>query len=320
MSKSKFKVLSTLNRETYISGEQIADALKISRTSVWKAIQSLKEAGYQIEAVTNKGYRLVSSPNVIHAVLVENVVNKYQFVDEVFFLETVDSTQNDALNRLNDTKGTYLVVANEQTKGRGRFNRSWESPNNTGLYMSVVLRLSIPLTEIGKFNFHISLAIARTIKSVLNLDAKIKWPNDIYINQKKVCGFLTEIISESNIIDAIICGIGLNTHESSHLNDVPTATSLERELDGEALEIDVFFERLILELKGAYDDFINHRFNEILDEWLDQTNIFQHELTINTYNESYRAKALSIDESGFLNVVDSEGNIKKVISADIELN
>lgn len=320
MSKIKYRVLNALEKENYISGEQIAQQLEISRTSVWKAIKSLKEAGYQINAITNKGYQLVKSPNKIHAAMVESVISKHAFVDKVFYLDAVDSTQNYAMNKHSEIDGSFIVIANEQNKGRGRFNRSWLSPAQSGLYMSIVLRANMPLSEIGKFNFHVSLAIARTISNELKLDAKIKWPNDVYINGKKVCGFLTEIISESGIVDTIICGIGINTHDSQHLEAVPTATSIEKELDNQHVPIEKFFEALIVELKHAFEDFKNSRFNEILDEWLESSNIFQRELTINTYNESYRAKALSIDETGFLNVVDNEGNIKKVISADIELN
>lgn len=319
MSKLKQDVLNALKKENYISGAQIANNLNISRTSVWKAIESLRESGYEIEAVTNKGYQLVQMPNKIDGNLIENIVKKHQFVDRVFYLETVDSTQTYAMQKLRELDDTFIVVASEQQKGRGRFNRSWVSPNQSGLYMSIVFRPQLSLTEIGKFNFHISLAIQRAIRKVTRVDARIKWPNDIYVGNKKLCGFLTEIISESNHIDSIICGIGINLFNSDNLKEVQTAVSLES-ASQDNLNIEQFFDALIQSLKEAYDDFKNNRFNEILDEWIRNSNIFERELTINSYNESYRAKALSIDENGFLNVLDSEGTIRKVISADIELN
>ena len=319
MSKIKQDVLNALEKESYISGGQIAKDLNISRTSVWKAIESLRKSGYEIKAVTNKGYQLVQTPNKIDGTLIESIVKKHQFVDHVFYLETVDSTQTYAMQKLRELDDTFIVVASEQQKGRGRFNRSWVSPKQSGLYMSIVFKPQLPLTEIGKFNYHISLAIQRAVSRVTNVEARIKWPNDIYVGEKKLCGFLTEIISESNLIDSIICGIGINLFDSEHLKDVQTAVSLEGAGESE-INIEDFFNELIRSLKEAYVDFKNNRFNEILDEWIEHANIFERELTINSYNESYRAKALSIDENGFLDVLDSEGTIRKVISADIELN
>ena len=280
MSKIKQEVLNNLEKENYISGAQIARILNISRTSVWKAIEALREDGYTIEAVTNKGYQLIQAPNKIDSTLVENIVKKHEFVNHVFYLETVDSTQTYALQKLHEIDDTFIVVASEQRKGRGRFNRSWVSPKQSGLYMSIVFKPQLPLTEIGKFNYHISLGIQRAVSQMTNVEVKIKWPNDIYVGEKKLCGFLTEIISESNHIDSIICGIGINLFDSEHLKDVQTAISLESAGHSE-INIEQFFNELIRSLKVAYDDFKNNRFNEILDEWIEHANIFERQLTIN---------------------------------------
>lgn len=248
------------------------------------------------------------------------IIEASEIVNDFYYFDTIDSTQNYAHKLLENHDGSFIVCAGSQSQGRGRFKRTWESPEQMGLYMSIVWRPGIPTREITKFNYHISLAIARAIRACFDLEVKIKWPNDIYINNKKVCGFLSEMITKDNNIDAIICGIGINLRHSEALKIIKRATSLAHELDKKDINFETFFQSLVEELKDAYDAFINDGFPDIKEEWLSLTNVFDYELTINAYNTSYKAKALSIDKDGFLNVVDREGNIKKVISADIELN
>lgn len=248
------------------------------------------------------------------------IIEASEIVDDFYYFDTIDSTQNYAHKLLENHDGSFIVCAGSQSQGRGRFKRTWESPEQMGLYMSIVWRPGIPTREITKFNYHISLAIARAIRACFDLDVKIKWPNDIYIHNKKVCGFLSEMVTRENNIDAIICGIGINLRHSEALKTIETATSLTHELGENNINFEIFFQSLVAELKHAYEAFIHDGFHDIKEEWLSITNVFDYELTINAYNTSYKAKALSIDKDGFLNVVDREGNIKKVISADIELN
>ena len=252
--------------------------------------------------------------------MVTEVIKNTKIVDAVHYFKTIDSTQNYAQKNLNKHDGSFIVYAEHQSQGRGRFKREWISPGARGIYMSVVWRPNIDISEMTKFNYHISLAIARSIQTTFNLDVKIKWPNDIYIEHKKVCGFLSEIVTDNGKIAAVICGIGINLRHSEAIQALGTATSISESSKNETQDYEIFFQQLIAELKRAYEDFISDKFINIKSEWLDYTNVFDHELTINEYNNSYKAKALAIDENGFLKVVDQEGNIKKVISADIELD
>ena len=223
------KVLKLLNKEQFLSGQKMADQLGVSRTAVWKSIQNLKRDGYKVESVTNKGYMLTRSSDKLTETLLSSMISQSDLFTDIIYRESVDSTQKVAFQYISEKQQPFIVVSNEQTEGRGRFNREWLSPKSSGLYMSAVLKPDIELNEIIKFNLFISLAIARAIEKSFNLQTGIKWPNDIYINDKKVCGFLTEVLSENNMIQSIICGIGINLYETQSVKELNNATSIESE-------------------------------------------------------------------------------------------
>ncbi|MFB9859867.1 biotin--[acetyl-CoA-carboxylase] ligase [Salinicoccus siamensis] len=320
MSKSKQDILRLLKNDEYISGQSMADQLGISRTSVWKSIKALKAEGYQITSVPNKGHRLIAPPGYINQTALEVLVEHSEVFGHIEYLQTVDSTQNIAFKMLDTYDGAFIVVSEEQTKGRGRFNRNWASPKQRGLYISLVLRPNVPLTDIIRFNLFISLAISKSIDETFNLSSGIKWPNDIYINNKKVCGFLTEVVSEGNAVNAVVCGIGINIFNDAALSSLPRATSIEAEMaEGEGLDTDIFMKHLFRNLEHYYGLFLKHPFTAIRDEWKAKSIIFDKYLKISETGDSFMARALDIDEGGFLEVVDENGRLRRVISADIEL-
>lgn len=320
MSNMKQEILKLLKNDRFVSGQEMADRLEVSRTAVWKNINALKSEGYSIESVTSKGYHLTEHPRYISPTALELTVSQSDLFSDMEYLHTTGSTQVEALQKLERHDGAYIVVAEEQTRGRGRFNREWSSPKNRGLYLSIVLRPNIPISEIIRFNLFISLAISKSIDQAFNMESGIKWPNDIYINNRKVSGFLTEVVSESSVINAIICGIGINIFEDEGVGAIPNATSIEREMEGGTpMDLDGFMESLITNIEHYYDRFINEPFSAIREEWKARAIVFNKELRITEAGESYMAKALDIDDDGFLEVLDQSGEIRKVISADIEL-
>lgn len=318
MSKTKTEILSLMMEGNYLSGARLAEELNVSRTAVWKNIQKLKSDGYNIEAVTNKGYRLLEPPGRINETLLAGTVQKSDLFEELIFKKTIDSTQNHAFRILDRYDGNIVIVSGQQTAGRGRFKREWLSPEETGLYMSLVLRPNVTNQEMIVFNLFMSLAISSAIRESTGLKSGIKWPNDIFINDKKVCGFLTEVISADNIVDTIVCGIGININPSPVTGSLGTATSIAGEL-GREFDVNHFTEVLFDKIEYYYDKFLHASFSSIKEDWLCQAIIFNRELTITTVKEKLRGKALDITDDGYLVILDGDQNIHKVISADIEI-
>ncbi|WP_411841823.1 biotin--[acetyl-CoA-carboxylase] ligase [Salinicoccus sp. HZC-1] len=320
MSNLKKEILVLLDREQFISGQNIADQLDVSRTAVWKTIQALKEEGYLIESVTKRGYHLKSSPRYISPTSLSVLINKSNLFNNVEYFTTTPSTQKEAFRILSETRDPFMVVAEEQTEGRGRFERHWESPSKTGIYISLVLRPNIPITEIIRFNLFISLAISKSLDEAFGVETGIKWPNDIYLQDKKICGFLTEVVSESGVINAIICGIGINIFKDVSRTKIPTATSIEDVVGtSEKVDLDLFMERFLDNIEVYYNRFLTDPFSSIRDDWKAKSIIFGKDLRITETGNMFTGRALDINDDGFLEVLDEEGNIKKVISADIEL-
>ncbi|AKG74092.1 biotin--[acetyl-CoA-carboxylase] ligase [Salinicoccus halodurans] len=320
MSNLKKEILSLLDREQFISGQNIADTLGVSRTAIWKTIQSLKEEGYSIESVTSKGYHLKNPPKYLSPTALSVLIGQSGLFSNVEYFTTTPSTQKEAFRMLSETKDSFMVVAEEQTQGRGRFDRHWDSPGKTGIYISLVLRPNIPITEIIRFNLFISLAISKSLDEAFGVDTGIKWPNDIYLDDKKICGFLTEVVSESGVINAIICGIGINIFKDDSRLKIPTATSIEDIIgSSEKIDVDSFMERFLDNIEIYYNRFLNEPFSLIREDWKEKSIIFGKELRITETGSMFMARALDINEDGFLEVLDEEGNIRKIISADIEL-
>lgn len=321
MSKLNQEVLNLLSKDKFLSGQKIAEQLHISRTAVWKSVQSLKAEGYTIESVTNKGHKLVKSSDRLNETQLSAMISESELFSEIIYHDSVDSTQKLAMQHVSDIGGPFIVAAGEQKEGRGRFNREWSSPKSSGLYMSAVFKPDIAFNEIIKFNLFISLAIAEAVEESFDLKAGIKWPNDIYIAGRKVCGFLTEVISEGNMIQSIICGIGINLYDTDDIKNLPSATSIESEMKNSGrmdIDIELFLSGLMKKIEHYYNLFLSEGFSAIRDEWVFKSIIFGKQMRITETNEVYMAKPIDITDSGFLLVVDESGETHKIISADIE--
>ncbi len=209
---TKDKVLALLehNKEKIYSGQLIATQLGVSRTSVWKAIQSLRAEGYLIESGTNNGYRLSSQSDVLNQ---EKIQSKLDHDVTVIAYASIDSTNSEA-KRLLETQlsGNFLVVSDEQTAGRGRHGRFFHSPEKTGLYMSLALQHISSEVDAALLTTAAAVAVCQSIEHMTSLSPKIKWVNDIFLNGRKICGILTEGIMnfETQSVESIILGIGIN--------------------------------------------------------------------------------------------------------------
>ena len=323
MAKYKSEILELLyhNRSSYLSGQAIAERLSISRTAVWKTIELLKQQGFCLSSVQNKGYQLIRFPQEWDQDMMALVIKQSSYFKKRFVFKEVSSTQIVAKEKMLETDEPFIVVSEVQTVGKGRFNRSWDSQGSKGLWMTAVFRKEVPLHKIMTFNLFMSLAIAKTIRRVSGAEAKIKWPNDIYIDDRKCCGFLTEISGDASAIQNIICGIGINlNHELSDFQDelAMKATSLMA-ATGHKINRYQFFEELLTEIEGAFREFITLDFNDIKEDYMQYSNIWQRKLRYIQGKKVVEGTAVEILDDGRLIVQSEDGTLHHFISADIEL-
>ena len=207
----KTKILRQLRTTNeYVSGQMLCDELGVSRTAVWKAINQLKEEGYTIEAVQNKGYKITGYPDILTAEEIESQLNPGDTVKKVVYAPEIDSTNNEVRRMAEQgaPEGT-LVVAENQTAGKGRRGRRWDSPKGSGIWYSFLLRPEFAPEHASMLTLLAAMAVQNSVKEVTGLDGLIKWPNDIVVNGKKVCGILTEMSTEEDAIRYVVVGIGM---------------------------------------------------------------------------------------------------------------
>lgn len=316
----KEKLLQLLkNTDGYLSGEEIGGILGVSRAAVWKNINALRKDGYVIEAVTNKGYRLSEEADVISASFIKENINTKYLAKKVIFMPTVDST-NEECKRLaagGEKEGT-LVIAEEQTGGKGRRGRPWKSEKGGGIWMSIILRPQISPWNVSSITLAAGLAVSKAVKDITELEAGIKWPNDIYINGKKVCGILTEMSAQIQQVDFAVVGIGINANTQyfpSELENIAcslyTETNVKFERNKIIASVWENFEKL-------YDVFKEKGFGAIKKEYEENcVNIGKRVRII--AEDGYEAEAVGINDSGELLVKTDSGEIKTVFSGEVSI-
>lgn len=296
-TKEQLLALFENNKGTYLSGEEIAEKLAVSRTAVWKAVKGLRNEGYHIDAVTNKGYSLSVDTDILSIQGIQKYLNPICSDLNLEVLPTLDSTNNYAREKavLGMPEG-YVVIANSQTNGKGRKGREFFSPANTGIYMSLVLRpAQCSLKQATKLTTMAAVAVCEAIEIVSNEKAQIKWVNDVYINEKKVCGILTEasLGLEDNFLEYAIIGIGVNV--SLPIGGFP------KEIQNIA---DAIFEK-------APNDGKNRIAAEILNRFMNYYKLLANE----NYIEQYRSRNFVIGKEI---LVSSSGEPKKAVALDID--
>jgi len=226
---TKEEIVSRLRKSSgYVSGEDLSEHLNVSRTAIWKNIKSLREAGYEIESLTNRGYKLVSCPDAILPEVIEFGLKTTILAKKIYCYDSIDSTNQEAKRQaLGGAPNGSLFIAEQQQGGKGRLGRIWNSPSGTGLWFSLLLRPGLIPTQVTSVTLLAGLAVCRAIRICTDCAAMIKWPNDIVINNKKVCGILTEMAAEIDRVDYLVVGIGINVNNASFPEELQVkATSL----------------------------------------------------------------------------------------------
>ncbi len=225
--------LLTMLRETtdYVSGQKICDEFQVSRTAVWKAVNQLRESGYEIEAVPNKGYRLISTPDILSEKELKSRRKTQWIGRDILYYDVIDSTNAEAKRVAEEGYGDgTLIVAENQQAGRGRRGRSWESPAGTTIAMSLLLKPEVNPNNASMITLVAALAVSKAITQVTGVPAQIKWPNDIVMSGKKICGILTEMSAQFDYVNHIVVGIGINVNTEEfpeEISDIATSLFLE---------------------------------------------------------------------------------------------
>jgi BirA family biotin operon repressor/biotin-[acetyl-CoA-carboxylase] ligase len=316
----KDKILEKLiaSRGEPVSCERLASELSVSRSAIWKHIKSLRDEGYAIESSTNLGYSLISTPDLltpgeIKAGLKTSVIGK-----DIHYFKETESTNTIAREIANTVGEGVVVIAESQTQGRGRLGRKWLSPEG-GIWLSIILKPKIQPLYAPRITLLAGVAVAKTIRSI-GLQARIKWPNDVLINEKKVCGILTEIEAEIDLIDHCVVGIGIdaNVDTESFPEDVrESSTSLKKELGHEINRVE-FVQGLLEEFESLYLKFQNEGFPSILEEWRNMSSTIGEWVKITTQTKTIYGEAIGVDNDGALILETGEGQLEKIVAGNCE--
>lgn len=299
-----------LNNRDFISGQELADKFGKSRAAVWKAIKALIAEGYSIDAVTNRGYMLTENNNLISAQSIRaNMENDVG----VYYYSTTDSTNNCCKRILADGKqGEFLVAADKQTAGRGRQGKSFYSPALTGIYFSLVIRPHTSLHNAVTATTAAAVAVCRAIEKLTDKKPKIKWVNDVYLDGKKICGILTEAMSnfEDGTVDSVIIGIGVNINTSDFPDNVKGAGCLDVNISRSRL-IGAIADELLNIAGGDYKSFIDYYRSHSL--------VIGEKIKFIQNGRVTPALAVAIDETGGLEVELENGEHTTLRSGEISI-
>jgi len=304
-------------KDGFVSGEQLATSFGISRAAVWKHILALRGSGYGIESVTNKGYHLTGAADTLDPGIVGMAALAPEGFDIVHFA-SIDSTNRKAheLAKEGRPEGT-LVVSEEQVAGRGRMQRAWVAPKG-GLWMSLVLRPEIPPHKAPLITLVAGVAVAKAIRTVCGLDARIKWPNDVLIGGKKVCGILTEMDAEMDHVNHVVVGIGLNANNP--LDALPSevrrkVTSLKDEV-GKPVSRPLLLKAILVEFNHYHQALLTDKGRlRMLRAWRGMSDTPGRKVRVETVGEAVEGVAVDIDEEGAL-LVKAKGKVLRVLSGD----
>lgn len=315
----KAKILAKLkNSDTYISGQELSQEFNVSRTAIWKIITKLREEGYEIEAIKNKGYKIVNAPDILSKSELESVV-KDEYT--ICYEDEVDSTNNYAKKIAEQgAKNKTLIVSDCQYAGKGRKGKSFASARHQGIFMTILIRPDIKPQNASKLTIIAAVAVWAGIYKATGLKCKIKWPNDIICNGKKICGILTEMSTEMQSINYIVIGIGINTGNDSFPDDIKeVATSIKIEAGGKSYKRSSIIAEVINSFDIYYEKFtecqnlgfIKEDYNKYLVNAGERVKIFGEK-------ESYEAVALGIDDDGEL-LINRDGKIVKIVSGEVSV-
>ena len=306
----------------FLSGEQLSRSLNLSRAAVWKYIKKLQSLGYKIQTRQNLGYKLLAKPDLLLPWEVVDGLQTEIFGRKIYYFDTIDSTQSFALKLASRPyENGSIVIAERQTRGKGRLNRRWISPKG-GIWLSILLKPDFEVSYVPLFPMITSLALAKAIEKVLKLKPRLKWPNDVTLINKKVSGILIDASIEASKIDYLIIGIGINFRiqpktvsrllkNSENFYGITTLVSKNKDADPVEL-----LQEFLYGLEQLYRKILSGNLKEIRNEWIKRSSTIGKNVTISTPTGPVKGKAVSIDENGAL-LLSSKGKIRRLLVGDV---
>jgi BirA family biotin operon repressor/biotin-[acetyl-CoA-carboxylase] ligase len=317
--ESILKVLASASEP--VSGETLAKRLGVSRTAVWKGIQLLKAQGFEIEARPGVGYMIRSFPDRLLPELVGQDLHTRIVGCRIVYFDTTDSTNLQAKTMaVSGEKEGTVVLAEKQTSGRGRLNRSWVSPRGENLLFSVIFRPSWPPVMVFRLTMMASLSLVEAISALTTLSPLIKWPNDLYVENKKLAGILTEFSGSADVLEYAVVGVGLNVNFDP--NAAPEiaqiATSIAAET-GESFPRLMLLQEILRRMDLHYHHLIQGQDRELRERWNSLSMVVGKEVSVSSFNGEEQGKALFIDEEGALIIQDNQGQTRRILCGDVSL-
>ena len=322
---SRELVLSMLRSrpEEYVSGEQMSQDLGISRTAVWKAIDGLRQEGYEIDSVRNRGYRLQSAPDRLREGELTGWLEGCRLGKQLLCLERIDSTNTECKRQaMAGVPEGLAVLAEEQTAGRGRAGRSFQSPRGGGLYLSVLMRPALELWEVSNMTAWVAVAVCDAVEEVCGARPQIKWTNDLVLNGKKLCGILTELglESETHRLDYLVTGVGLNVNQKTEdfegeVRDIATSLCLEL---GHPIRRADLAGAILKKLDEMYVQF-PHNKTRYLEQYREDCITLGKQVQLITPTSRRQAVALDIDEEFRLVVELPDGSREALSTGEVSV-
>lgn len=306
---------------TYVSGEDIARTMNVSRTAVWKHIRELKQAGYAIDSHSRSGYCLMETPDLLLPSEIQNGRKTKVLGKDIQYYKEVISTNNQAKFAAQQDAGEGTIIVSEaQTSGRGRLARGWYSPAEKGIWFSVILRPHFLPQEAPKCTLLAAVAIVKAIETITEIQVGIKWPNDILYNKLKLVGILTEMNAEMDCINYIIIGMGINVNIQK--NEFPLelqhiATSLAI-IKGKKISRVQLLNEILFQIETLYNIAQAEGFVKILEEWKKYSVTLGKTVDVIGINDTFAGLAMDIDEDGAL-LVKTKAGIKRVLAGDVSI-
>ena len=315
-------ILKYLREKEYISGEILARKLGISRVAVWKQIQRLKDMGYKIIAEQNLGYCLVYRPDLLLPQEIQRGLSTKYIGKETYYFPELKSTniiaKEKALHRTEGISEGTLIITEKQSAGKGRLGREWFSPVG-GIWLSIILYPQLPPSYIPRITLMTAVAVVNAIRMCTQIKSQIKWPNDILINEKKVCGMLSEMSAELDMINWVVVGIGINANIDhwDFPEDIQENTiSLKEVSEKEILRVKLT-QTFLQEFEKYYDKLKRKEFPSILKEWKLYSHTLGRKIRIDMGERIITGEAVDINEEGALILKKEDGELIKIISGTI---
>lgn len=310
-----------LGSKEHLSGEKISQQMGVSRTAIWKHMNQLKDEGYEIESIRNKGYLLKERAHHPVEEGLKVALKDLSRFESVKVYETIDSTNLEARRLLSDHQMSEgLIVSREQTGGKGRRGRFWYSRKDEGIYMSLVLKPDIEPVYASMLTLIMAMAVSQAIEDYTGLETGIKWPNDIVVGDRKVCGILTEMSADMDLIHHVIIGVGVNVNGESVPEEIENmASSLYLNL-GKKMDISSLIEGIIRVFDPLYETFLQEKSLRCMISQYNErcVNINQELKLISTRGETF-GRGIAVDDQGALIIENQMGDRQTLVAGEVSV-